>query len=342
MSRCGPSGPGARRAARMPPRWPTPSVDAHRAGCAGRRCRDPGPLRRQRHERLDRRVPRRALHRRRARGWRQPQGGRDGGHRARAPPPRPRAPTAPRAPTRDAQGRPRAGRARSCCSSSTASASAPTHRRMPSPRPGCRRGGGLLAELAALPAGRLGAGRRAARGPDGQQRGGPPEHRCRPAGAPGPAAHRCRHRRWLVLRQPGPRGSCPDRRPARPSTASGQPHRSGRCPRQRPAPGRHRRAGPARGRPRRGGPRAARRAGHAAAVGGPASWPTWRRVSPPRTRRARDRDHRRPLLRHGPRPALGARRPGLRGASSMGSGCTPRRRARHCWRPTPAARTTSS
>ena len=66
--------------------------------------------------------------------------------------------------------------------------------------------------LAALDARRLGGRRRPAAGPDGQLRGRAPQPRRGPAGPPGPAAHRRRDRRRLVLRAAGPARGVPARR----------------------------------------------------------------------------------------------------------------------------------
>ena len=96
--------------------------------------------------------------------------------------------------------------------------------------------------LAARRPRRVGGGRRAAAGPDGQLRGRSPQPRRRAARAPGPAADRRRDRRRLVLRaaraSSRPATRARPRRPAPPR----QPHRAGRRPRQRPAPRRPRRA----------------------------------------------------------------------------------------------------
>ena len=63
-----------------------------------------------------------------------------------------------------------------------------------------------LGELPACAARRARAGRRAARGADGQLRGRPHEHRRRPRRLDGPAADRQRHRRRQLRRQRGARG----------------------------------------------------------------------------------------------------------------------------------------
>ncbi len=165
--------------------------------------------------------------------------------------------------------------------------------------------------LAAQPAAGVGGCGRPATGPDGQLRGRAPQPRRRPAGAPGPAPHRRRHRRRHVLHAAGAHrgvrtGPRPRQRPGR-----GQPDRSRRRPRQRPAPRGARRTRRSGARLECAHPRPARRPRHAAVLGARV------RRRPRGTARGgppgrRGRDGRRPLLRDGPRPALGARRDRLR------------------------------
>ena len=165
--------------------------------------------------------------------------------------------------------------------------------------------------LAAQPARGVGGCGRAARRPDGQLRGRPPQPRGGATGPPGPAAHRRGHRRWVVRRAAGP----PRRVP--PGRASGD----GRCTSSA----------------------SSGRAASTPTTDTWSPWPSWRRGAgspsvavhalldgrdtPPsrpwamsgtsrrgwrRPIRGRHRDRRRALLRDGPRPALGARRARLR------------------------------
>ena len=131
-------------------------------------------------------------HRRRAGRRREPQGRRDGRHR------RPCRPDGRRPRQRDSSDRSTAAARRS--SSSTASASGHDRCRRRDRRCPHARLARATRAVAALAARGVRRGRRPARRADGQQRGRPPQHRRRPAGAPGPAAHRRRHRRRLLLR----------------------------------------------------------------------------------------------------------------------------------------------
>ncbi len=158
---------------------------------------------------------------------------------------------------------------------------------------------------ARIPADRRPRGRAAA-GTDGQFRGRPPQHRRRPRGDAGPAAHRRRHR--VGRDQDGAGADRPDRRAEteRRHLPSDRP----RVARRRAlAPGPRRGAGenPRRGGRADGGACHHRRPRHAAAIG--------RRRPEALHRRAAEvgsgRDRARPLLRDGPRQALGACRQGL-------------------------------
>ena len=195
-----------------------------------------------------------------------------------------------------------------------------------------------LGDLPARAAGRARARRRPARGADGQLRGRPHQHRRRPGGLDGPAAHRQRHRR-RQLRRRTPR--------SRPSS-----RRSGRARARRTSPGSPRRAActptSARSPPRRAAIAAAGVHGRGARLPRRPRRSAAERRRPDRRARggaARGRAHRhgqRPLLRHGPRQALG---PG--GARRSRRSCTPRAsmpraRRRRSPPPTPAARPTSS
>ena len=296
-----------------PRRWPMRSGRASTAlGWADGAAERPGPLRRQRHQRHHRRVPGRAGDRWRARRRRLAQARRDGRHRR------------PSRHDRAARGSRR--RARPPGDGRTAAR----------PRPivlvvldgfgigrdpaGRRHRGRADADLA-RPAGALAARRaagirgrgRAAAGPDGQLGGRPPESRRGPAGAPGPAAHRRRHRRRLVLRPAGPHRRVRPGDRKRDAAAPRQPDRAGRGACQRSASRSALAELAARQRcPGRPSPRAARRPGHATVVGPRVhrgrSRRGWRRSIPD----ARDRDRRRPLLRDGSRPSLGSGRARLR------------------------------
>ena len=195
-----------------------------------------------------------------------------------------------------------------------------------------------LGELPARDARRARAGRRAARGADGQLRGRAHQHRRRPGGLDGPAADRQRDRRRQLRRQSRARalhrGAEGERRA--PRISPGSPRRAG-CTRT---------SGTSRRRRRR-----SRRPGVPVAVH---AFLDGRDVPPSSAagagRRARGgaagrRAHRHGLgavLRDGPRQALGAGGAGGRRRSCAARGRgrrAPRRRSR---RPTRAARPTSS
>ena len=143
--------------------------------------------------------------------------------------------------------------------------------------------------------------------PDGQFRGRPSQHRRRPRGDAGPAAHRRRHR--LGRDREGAGADRPDRQ-AEAERRHLPPDRPRLARRRAFAPGPRRGAGenPRRRRRADGGACHHRRPRHAAAIG--------RRGPEALHRRAAEvgagRDRARPLLRDGPRQALGARRQGLR------------------------------
>ena len=241
-----PSGRSARAgtpAGRTPPRWPTRSGPRSRRPAWAPRPRTPaGPLRRQRHLRQHRGVPRGARDRRRARRRRLAEARRDGRDRGPRRADRPRTPR--RGVTVAPLGRPRPivlvvldgfGIGRDPAADAIAAAPMPTWR-------------GLLARW---PHSTLGASRRRCRPaarPDGQLRGRASQPRRGPPGAPGPA-------RASMPPSPTARSSSArpcSRRAGAPSTGRGtppprQPDRAGRRPRQRPASRGPRRAG-ARGR----------------------------------------------------------------------------------------------
>ena len=196
-SRCGRSGPGATRrgvdAAAMADAIREPRAMGW--GSVGRRV--PGPLRRKRHVGEHRRVPRRAVDRRRAGRRCLAQARRDGGDRGAGG-----ITARPAAASRlTAIGAGAAGRDRSSWSSSTGSGSAhdPAGDAIAAaPMPAWR---SLLEHWPHSDAPGVRGGRRAAARPDGQLRGRAPQPRCGSAGPPGPPAHRRRDRRRVVLRR---------------------------------------------------------------------------------------------------------------------------------------------
>ena len=140
---------------------------------------------------------------------------------------------------------------------------------------------------------------------DGQFRGRPPEHRRRPRGDAGPAAHRPRHCRWLDRHAARP--DRPDREaqglgrhlppdgaalPGRRACASGPCGGAGAHPLGRRHQGRH--------------PCADRRPRHRPQGGARLPCPLRGRHRPPARRGHRHRH--RPVLRDGPRQSLGTRR----------------------------------
>ena len=188
---------------------------------------------------------------------------------------------------------------------------------------------------------RLRPGRGPAAGPDGQLRGRPPQHRRRPRRLPGPHAHQPGDRGRQLLREPRPApGVRQGRGPGQPLHLMGLVSDGGV----------HSDMGHLEALPRAGA-RARRSATSSCTPSSTAA--TRRRGAPratsPRSRRRMDRlgvgrygVDQRPLLRHGPRQALGPgqarlRRPGPRRGllrrRRAGGGATP---------PTPAARPTSS
>ena len=176
-------------------------------------------------------------------------------------------------------------------------------RRLGARRPGpgqrrlARRHTGLRRALGGPPAHhphRLGPRGRAARGPDGQLGGRPHEPRRRRGGQAGPASHRRVDRGRQLLRERGAAGCLPDRAPP-----PARPRLRRRRAREHAAPARADRAGRPRGRRGRRAPRVHGRPRHAAALGG-----GLRRGGRELGRLARC-DRERPLLRDGPRPALG-------------------------------------
>ena len=155
---------------------------------------------------------------------------------------------------------------------------------------------------ARVPAHRRPRGRAAAR-PDGQFRGRPHEHRRRPRGDAGPAAHRRRHR---LGRDQESAGADRADRQVEEKRRHLPPDRAGLARRRAFAPGPRRGAGenPQRGRRADCGARHHRRPRYAAAIGRRRSEAIHRRAAEVRAGRHRAR----PLLRDGPRQALGARR----------------------------------
>ena len=162
----------------------------------------------------------------------------------------------------------------------------------PGQRGRARRHAGLRPALGRVPAHDargLGRGRRPAAGPDGKQRGRPPDDRLRPAALSGPDARQQGDRRRLVLREPGAARRVRARQPRAPARASSRTAASirtsttcRRCSASRP-----RRRGSTRS--PTGATSRRRRRSHdlARAAAGP------------------DRDRRRPLLGDGPRQAAG-------------------------------------
>ena len=239
-------------------------------------------------------------------------------------------------------GRVPAARDRSSSSCSTASASGATRPRdaiAAAPMPIWR---GLLGAMAAR---RLGASEEAvgpARRADGQLRGRPPQPRRRPAGPPGPAADRRRDRRRLVLRAARRSSRPAPRAPSAAAAPHRQPDRPRRRPCQRPPPRRARRARRAAGVPDASASTRCSTAATRRRVGRLASSRTSRRGSRRSTRDARIATRRRPLLRDGPRHALGSDERGY-DAIVHGDGTAARRPRSRPSRPaTRAARTTSS
>ena len=176
----------------------------------------------------------------------------------------------------------------SCCSSSMASASAPTRRSTPSPRPGLPawRGAARAWPHSLLDASGPAVG--LPDGPDGQQRGratstsapaGRSSRTCRVSTPPSTTARSSPTRRWWMRH--GPRSQRGRR------LHLVEPHRAGRRPCQRPPPRGDRGAGATRGRSRRRRPRAARWPRHAAAVRWSVPCRLSRRGSAWRTRGAR-------------------------------------------------------
>ena len=183
----------------------------------------------------------------------------------------------------------------------------------------------LWAQLSARLPAHLGPRRRPAARADGQFRGRPSQHRRRPRGDAGPAAHRRRDRARRDRQRARADGLIErlKARPAAPATSSGlvspggvhshQDHAAALAQNPRATP-------------------ACRRVVHAFTDG---------RDTPPRSARRRyraaargaaavgaDRDGQRPLLRHGPRQALGARGQGLRRDRGGRRAALPRRRRR--------------
>ena len=157
----------------------------------------------------------------------------------------------------------------------------------------------------------LGRGRGAAGGAHGQFRGRAPDARRGPDVAAGPAAHRPRAARRLVRREPGADGGRPAREaPRRDAPPDGPPVRRRRPLASAPPRGAPGARAPGR-RAARPGPRLRGRARHAAALRA-----RLRRAARGVARAVgrEDRDRVRPLLRDGPRQAVGPRGPRLPGA----------------------------
>ncbi len=163
-----------------------------------------------------------------------------------------------------------------------------------------------MGDRAARLSAHLTAAMSACRRADGQFRGGAPQHRRRPRGDAGPAAHRRRDRTGEITKAPALIDLIDSAQAERRHLPS---HRPRLARRRAFAPGSRRGAGenPRRCRRADRGARHHRRPRHAAAIG--------RRRSRAIRRRAAevgpDRDRDRPLLRDGPRQALGARGQGL-------------------------------
>ena len=143
-------------------------------------------------------------------------------------------------------------------------------------------------------------------------------------GAPGPAADRRRDRRRLVLRAPGARrrlrAGAGDRAACTSSASSGPAASTPTTATSSPSS-----SWPhALGVPSRPDPRPARRPRHAAALGARVHARP-RGAARRRPPRRPDRHRRRPLLRDGPRQALGARRARLRRDRPRGGGARARR-----------------
>ena len=163
--------------------------------------------------------------------------------------------------------------------------------------------------------------RRTPRRADGQQRSRTPQPGRRTRGAAGPGAHQPEHRRRDSSRtrrsspaSPQPRGAWRHGPPGRAARRRRRPrHRSRTCSRCSTWRGRARRAA-------HRDPWISRRPRLAAEVGGRLSSRQLQRELQAIGGRARDRDARRPLLRHGSRQAVGARRSSRIDAMVHGAG----------------------